>query len=173
MIFARKGVSRTGKKPIDLYVNVVNMIDVMMILISFLLMNSAVQSYSAFNSPDLMPPISRSDTALDEFQTEVAVTDQAVVLDGEMMEPNFKDYEDKDVPLLPGLDVGLKRKLEKIATQQGEQAIDPNTGNPTAGHIVTIKADKRVPFKQIQKVMYTCNTNGFDKIQFSLIKEGS
>jgi len=172
MIFARKGNSRGGKKPVDLYVNVVNMIDVMMILISFLLMNSAVQSYSAFNSPDLITPASRSDGQV-TYETEVAVTELAVVLDGQLMEPNFKDYEEKDVPLLPGLDAGLKMKLEKLSNQQGGQAIDPTTGLPTAGHIVTIKADKRVPFKQIQKVMYTCNTNGFDKIEFMLIKEGT
>lgn len=172
MIFARKGQTRGGKKIQDLYVNVVNMIDVMMILISFLLMNSAVQSYSAFNSPDLIPPTSRADGQI-TYETEVAVTEQAVILDGELMEPNFKDYEDKDTPLLPGLDAGLKRKLEKIAAQKGGQAIDPVTGLPTAGNIVTVKADKKVPFKQIQKVMYTCNSNGFDKIEFSLIKEGS
>jgi biopolymer transport protein ExbD len=172
MIFARKGAARGGKKPEDLYVNVVNMIDVMMILISFLLMNSAVQTYSAFNSPDLIPPTSRADGQV-TYETEVAVTEQAVVLDGELVEPNFKDYEDKDTPLLPGLDAGLKRKLEKIAAQKGGQAIDPVTGLPTAGNIVTIKSDKKVSFKQIQKVMYTCNSNGFDKIEFSLIKEGT
>jgi biopolymer transport protein ExbD len=172
MVFARKGSSRAGKRPEDLNVNVVNMIDVMMILITFLLMNSAVQSYSAFNSPDLIPPVSRSDGQI-TYETEVAVTEQAVILDGELMEPNFKDYEDKDVPLLPGLDAGLKRKLEKVMAQKGGASIDPNTGLPTAGNIVTIKSDKRVLFKQIQKVMYTCNQAGFDKIEFSATKEGT
>lgn len=172
MIFARKGHARPGKKPEDLLVNVVNMIDVMMILITFLLMNSAVQSYSAFNSPDLIPPISRSDGQV-TYETEVAVTEKAVILDGQLMEPNFNDYEDKDVPLLPGLDAGLKLKLEKIMASKGGQMIDPVTGQPSAGNIVTVKADKRVLFKQIQKVMFTCNQAGFDKIEFTAIKEGS
>ena len=168
MVFLRKGQTKAGRKPEDLNVNVVNMIDVMMILITFLLMSSAVQSYSIAATPDLIPPLSRAAEGV-TYGTEVAVTDKAVLLDGQLMEPNFKDYEDKDEPLLAGLDAGLRRKIEGGAGRGN----DPVTGGPVPGNVVTIRADKRVLFRQIQKVMYTCNQAGFDKIEFTALKDGS
>jgi len=174
MIFPKKHqVMREGKKPEDLVVNVVNLIDVMIILVVFLIMSNAVSTFSSFNSPDLIMPKSRAEDPM-SYETEVAVTEKAVYMDGELVEPTFKDYEDKDVPLLPGLDQALRRKLEKIASAPGAPpAYDPVTGLPTPGHLVTIKAHKGILFKQLQKVMYTCNQAGFDKIEFAVVKEGS
>ncbi|MBI5529426.1 MAG: biopolymer transporter ExbD [Deltaproteobacteria bacterium] len=172
MIFARKGTERRGRTPEDLNVNVVNMIDVMMILISFLLMNGAVQTYSTLAAPDLIPPVSRSEDPV-AFETEVAVTERAVLLDGEVVEGNFRDYEDGEVRLLSALDAGLKRKHERLSEAKGVPAIDPDTGLPSPGNPVIIKSDRKVLFKQIQKVMFTCNQAGFDKIEFAAIKEGT
>jgi biopolymer transport protein ExbD len=172
MIFAKKGAARRGRALEDLNVNVVNMIDVMMILISFLLMNGAVQTYTTIAAPELMPPISRSEDPLSHV-TEVAVTERAVILDGEVVEANFRDYEDGAVNLLSALDRGLRRKHEALSAARGVPAIDPDTGLPTGGNPVTIKSDRKVLFKQIQKVMYTCNQAGFDKIEFAAIKEGT
>jgi len=45
-----------------------------------------------------------------------------------------------------------------------------STAAPGGGFRVTIRADKRLPFKMLQKVMYTCNINGFDRMEFAVIK---
>lgn len=170
MIFTRKGQGKAASRPHDLQVNVVNMIDVMMILISFLLMSTAVQSYS-FGGPDLIPPVSRSEDPVGEG-TEVAVTEGAIILDGQVVEANFRDFEDKELHLIPALESGLRVKMERLAAARGTVALDPAAGQPAPGTPVTIRADRRVRFKQIQKVMYTCNVAGFDMMEFAAVRDG-
>ena len=171
MIFGRhKKNLPAGKKNEPVHVNVIPMIDMMMVCNVFLLMQNAVASFAAFQSPDLIIPKSQSEEELG-YDTEIAVTAQAVYLQGKLVEPNFAEYEEKDIPELAGLSDALKRtKEELIAKGKGPEPGDP-TSAPGAGFPAVIRADKRLPFKLLQKVMYTCNINGFDKMEFAVIKD--
>ncbi|GAB4297948.1 MAG: hypothetical protein Kow0090_13300 [Myxococcota bacterium] len=147
-------------------VNVIPMIDMFMVLNVFLLMQNAVASFALFQSPELRIPNSYSEDEI-SYSSEVAVTANAVYLEGKLVEPTLKEYAENDIPELPGLSDGLaKRKEELVAAGR----VPEGSSEAGAGFPVMLRADQDLPFKLVQKVMYTCNRNGFDQIEFAVIK---
>ena len=167
MIFGRhKKHLESKSSSATINVNVIPMIDMFMVLIVFLLMQNAVASYALFQSPELRIPHSYSEDEA-QISTEVAVTANAVYVEGKLEEPTLKEYADNDIPELPGLSEALqKRKEELVAAGRGPEA----GAEAGAGFPVLMRADQDLPFKLVQKVMYTCNKNGFDQIEFAVIK---
>ena len=171
MIFGRHKKHLTeSKKQGTVNFNVIPMIDMLLVCNIFLFMNSVIASFAIFQSPDLVLPKSYSADELG-YNTEIAVTAMAIYMEGVLVEPAFKEYEDKDIPELPGLSESLKKhKEEMIAKGENPEPAMDGSSAPGGGFRVTIRADKRLPFKMLQKVMYTCNINGFDRMEFAVIK---
>ncbi len=168
MIFGRhKKIAEHSKKVDQVNVNVIPMIDMMIVMNVYLLMQTMVASFAKYQGAELVLPRSLSDDEL-PYETEVAVTEAAVYMEGQLAEPNFEEYADKDVPELAGLSDLLQiRKDDMIAKGNiPEGASEAGSGFP-----VVIRAHEGIEFKMLQKVMYTCNIRGFDRIELAVVKD--
>ncbi|MCG3172801.1 MAG: hypothetical protein GMKNLPBB_00959 [Myxococcota bacterium] len=169
MIFGRhKKHQFETKKLGTVNVNVIPMIDLLLVINVFLLMNNAVSSQAMYQSPDLQVPKSFSvEPAV--YKSEIAVTQNALHVQGKVVEPNMQEYVDTDTPELPRLAEALE-SLRLDLESKGERPVGED-GNPQFE--VTIRSDRNVSFKLLQKVMATCNAHGFTKMHFAVNSLGS
>jgi biopolymer transport protein ExbD len=148
--------------------NVVNLIDMFVIIIIFLL-----KSYSASTeanitiSPKLSLPLSSTDKDLKEY-VNVIVTRDEIMVEKKVVARIINGQIEGLAPnqlLIPSLYEELKKRYDRI---QEIQMYNPNV--EFRGEVNLI-AHKQIPFSIIKKVMYTAGQVGFSEFKFVSQKE--
>ena len=148
--------------------NVVNLIDMFVIIIIFLLKSySASTEANIVVSPKLKLPLSTTDKPIKEY-VNVTVTKDEILVErkvvARIVNGNIEGVSPKEF-LIPGLyDELLKRK---------EMILEIAKYNPNVefkGEINLI-AHKSIPFSIIKKIMYTAGQAGFGDFKFVTQKE--
>jgi len=162
----KKKKERPPEKKLDISIN--SLLDILSVILVFLMKSYSTTSVQIKPSQDLQVPFSQS-ALLVEDSTAVTVTlknlmvddapvltldggklaDQDTSTGGLLIEPLFQKLQDE---------VAKQKKIEKK--------------NPTAKFkgIVTIIADRYVPFPLITKIMYTAGQAEYSMFKFALVK---
>jgi biopolymer transport protein ExbD len=148
--------------------NVVNLIDMFVIIIIFLLKSySASTEANVTVSPKLTLPISSADKELKEY-VNVSITKDEIMVDKKIV-ARIIDGQIEGVPpeklLIPALYEELEKRKERILKIQ---AYNPDV--EFKGEINLI-GHKDIPFSIIKKVMFTAGQAGFSEFKFVAQKE--
>ncbi len=148
--------------------NVVNLIDMFIIIIIFLLKSySASTEANVTISPKLTLPISSTDKEIKDF-VNVSITKDEIIVDKKVV-ARIIDGQIEGVPpqklLIPSLYDELEKRKERILKIQ---AYNPDV--EFKGEINLI-GHKEIPFSIIKKVMFTAGQAGFSEFKFVTQKE--
>jgi biopolymer transport protein ExbD len=148
-----------GKRGVYASIMLTSLIDVMVIMVIFLLMNFSANGEVLYMTKDIKLPDAYHGSMLERAPV-ISLSADAVTFDGRML-LSTADLEKGDVLNVPELEDALreeKRRYEQI------HANDPD--HPFRG-LVNVQADRRIPFKVIKRVMFACNQSGFGNISFA------
>lgn len=160
-------IAKQGKtqetRPKHVELHLTSMIDMFTILLVFLLKNFSAEGEIMAISEDLKLP-EASFNKKPVASLIVAVTKEFITLEGEHI------IEVKEIINTPELVIPkLKERLEAKANYVKEIAkINPTiifTGD------VTIQGDKAIPFKLLQKIMYTCGQAEYNNIKLATLQK--
>lgn len=151
----------SSKKNVEMHLT--SMIDMFTILLVFLLKNFSTEGEIMAVSPDLKLP-EASFQKKPEQTVMVAVTNKSITLDGRFA-ANVKDIMNTEELIIPG----LKELLDNQASYV-KQIAKYNPKVVFKGD-VTIQGDKQIPFKLLQKVMYTCGQSEYSNIKLAVIQK--
>ena len=159
---------RSHSREMVFKLNITSIIDIFTILIVFLLKSFSVQGELFSLSPDLHLPSAEEAMMAKEQTVSVAVTNDYILVNGERVE-DLKRLDDKrlEVPVYPEL-------LKKLQFQKSlmMKAFDDDPGFEFRGRI-TILGDKSIPFRILERVMYTCGRAEFSDINLAVTKEAT
>jgi biopolymer transport protein ExbD len=138
--------------------------DILTTLLLFVLMSFVAGGDAQVPPPGLQLPKS---TAEDEMQASlvVAIDDDAILVGSERIASVDEAVADPGLVIEP-LAARLRearRTMDEIAGRRGE--------TPAEAQAVTIQGDRDIEFRVLQKVMYTLNQNGFDRIALAVVRE--
>jgi biopolymer transport protein ExbD len=154
-----------GRKGGDVIINVTAMVDMMMVLVIFLVMNFNVSGEMLFLSKDIkMPqaehggdvtrvPILSISNKNQLYFEGVILTDLNNI---DPMDPNWRIAE------LEEKLVDQRQKFEAV----GKRDFDNPEEDPTT--TVNVQADKDTDFKMLKRVLYTCEQAGFGRIRLAV-----
>ena len=148
-----------------------SLMDIMTIILVFLLKSYSTDPVQLKQAPDLKPPFSTSELKPAE-STVVTITLNNILVDdlpvmrlegGVVAEADLSSGSFMIEPLYQRLDeaVAHQKKVYRIRKDRGEW-----------DGVITIVADRHVPFKLLSQVMYTSGQAQFSKFKFMVVKEG-
>lgn len=140
-----------------------SMVDVFTILLIFLIKNFSTGSEITLMAKNLQLPVSIASQA-PEASTTISATQQDVLIDGEFVD-TIENFDLQKDLLNPKVYEKLLRSKEKFL-----MLIQP--GTKFQGKII-IQADKRIPYKIIKKLIYTCGQAEFGKISLHVLNKPS
>lgn len=147
--------------------NVTPLVDMFVILVLFLIANFSATGDILHMSKDVRLPEATHTKAL-SLAPVVLITTSQVLLSGGALIGTLDDLNRDDFVNLPA----LEEKLRVIKQQTENLHRAANDTTPFAGE-VTIQADKKVPFRVVKRVMYSCAAAGFGAMSFATLAEGS
>ena len=158
-------VGRVRQPHIFTSLNLTSLIDLFTILVLFLLFNMASEGEVIPDSQKMQLPISLAQTA-PQPSVMVMVTRDDILVDGVQVGSvkAIMEQEDMLVPL-------LKQELEKHA--QKSKAVGAAMGTEVFAGKITILGDRELPFKLLEKVMFTCSEAEFADINLAVIQKES
>lgn len=139
------------------------LIDVFIILLVFLLKNFSATPDVSLLAKDFHLPISTASKA-PEMSTTITATQQAILINGEFVDTT------ENLSSQQGL---FNDKLYKKLIQNKEKTLLISRHNPHVhfqGKII-IQSDKRIPYKVIKRLMYTCGQAEFGRIALHVLKK--
>ncbi len=148
--------------------NVVNLIDMFIIIIIFLLKSySASTEANIVTSPGLKLPLSSTDRDIKEY-VNLTVTEDGIFVErkvvAKIVNGNIEGLKPQDI-LIPTLYDELEKRREYI---EKIQMYNPNV--EFKGEINLI-AHKSIPFLILKKIMFTAGQAGFGEFKFVTQKE--
>ncbi len=143
--------------------NMTSLIDLFTILILFLLFHLAGAGEILPVSEKLKLPLSISDTPLEPTVNVVVTTEEISI--GEKRVANVKEVLQSPDLLIQGLKDELDRHAQKA------KEIGKATGTLIFKGDVTIIGDRLIPFKLLEKVMYTCSQAEFSNIRLAVVQK--
>ncbi|RLC48680.1 MAG: hypothetical protein DRH57_01745 [Candidatus Cloacimonadota bacterium] len=148
------------KKPKVMELNITSLIDVLTILLIFLL-NSFSSDPQISTSSDIKLPYTTSTKGV-KFAVNISISPEWILVD---FNPVIRTREalNSDYTVIPKLENELQRKAKaqkRLATEKRKF-----TGN------VILQADKKIPFKLIRKIMYTCGITEYNNILLTLVSD--
>ena len=150
-----------GKKSIYAGLMLTSLVDMFTIIVIFLLMNFSANGEVLYMSKDIKLPDAVHGAQLERAPV-ISVSPDAVTFDGRQV-ATTEDLTKGDLLNVPELEDALreeKRRYEQIHVN------DPD--HPFKG-LVNVQADKRIQFKVIKRVMFSCNQSGFGNINFAAL----
>ena len=157
------------------FLNIYPMMDMMVILVVFLLMQFASSTASAIQETnDLRIPMTTSTVELGEVPAIQIARDQ-IAVNGEFvinLRDGNVDESDKQGGANAFLITSLYRNLQSVARVQEEIETRSGGRRPWTKEIQII-ADKRTPFRTLNEVTYTLGQAGFRNLRFVARSEGS
>ena len=149
------------------HLNIYPMLDIMMIILVFMIMQFTSSSASKIQeSPELKIPVSSSDVDMKDAMA-IQISRNELALDGERV------IELRDGNVEPGnkqgggngfLITALLKKLKNIVEVQ--KAIAKRNPQAEFKGSVLVIADKRTPYRTLTEVLYTLGQAEFDKLKF-------
>lgn len=139
-----------------------SMMDMFTIILFFLLRSFVLESGEVpITDPKLRLPVSISREA-PKLRLNIQVTTDAIVVEGAKV-GEIKDYmKEKDLLIKPLYDT-LNRYTENT-----EFIARFNPSVRFTGEVV-LQGDKMIPFRMLEKVMYTCGQAGYSNISLAVI----
>lgn len=143
----------------DVELNLIPMIDVMSVLVTFLLIYTAdveiVQNTKGIEIPQSSAQTQASQSVV------VTITKDHLFVQGEMV-ASLAEMTAIDTPLIEP----LRRVLERPMLTG-----DAGTSAAAAKREVTVIADKSLPFDLVRKVMATCTATTYGKISLAVLQK--
>lgn len=154
-----------GRKSGDLYINVTAMVDMMMVLVIFLVMNFNASGEMLFLSKDIkMPQAQHGDVVTRVPILAISNKNQlyfegVILTDLNNIDPNDPNWR---IAELEEKLVEQRQRFEAIGKREFENPEeDPTT-------TVNVQADKDTDFKLLKRVLYTCEQAGFGRIRLAV-----
>jgi biopolymer transport protein ExbD len=154
-----------GKKTGYASLMLTSLVDMFSIIDIFLLMNFSANGEILYMTKDIKLPSAQHGAQLERAPV-ISVSAEAVTFDGKQI-ATTEDMLKGDVLNVPELEDALreeKRRYEQI------HANDPE--HPFKG-LVNVQADRKIPFKVIKRVMFSCNQSGFGNISFAALSKSA
>jgi biopolymer transport protein ExbD len=156
---ARRMLSHQLRNKADADLNLIPMIDILSVMVSFLLVYSTevevVQNTKGIEIPQSISQQKPRETVV------VMLTKDALFVQGEMVATLAEVKASPDLIIAP-LRLALKRP-----TLVGEAM----TAKQIAEREITVMADKTIPYDILKKVMSTCTDADYGKLSFALVQK--
>lgn len=154
-----------GRKGGDVYLNVTAMVDMMMVLVIFLVMNFNASGEMLFLSKDIKMPQAEHGDEVTRVPIVAISNKNQLYFEGVILtdlnnidpaDPNWRIAE------LEEKLVDQRQKFEMVAKREFENPEeDPTT-------TVNVQADKDTDFKLLKRVLYTCEQSGYGRIRLAV-----
>jgi len=154
-----------GRKGGDVVINVTAMVDMMMVLVIFLVMNFNASGEMLFLSKDMKMPQAEHGEEVTRVPIIAVSNKQQLYFEGILIfdlnninadDPNWRIAE------LEEKLVDQRQRFEAVAQRQ----FDNPEEDPTT--TVNVQADKDTDFKLLKRVLYTCEQAGFGRIRLAV-----
>ena len=142
-----------------------SLVDMFTLIVIFLLQNFSASGEVLYMSKDVKLPDAAHGVQIERAPV-VTVSNDSLTFDGKLI-AQTSDLEKGDVLNIPELEDSLreeKRRYEQI------HANDPD--HPFKG-LVNVQADRKIAFKVIKRVMFSCNSSGFGNINFAALAKSA
>lgn len=158
---AMRKIRRVKRQGMVTTINLVSMIDMFIIIIIYLLVNTAAVQVMGADQVDLPKSLSLEPP---RETVSVIISSTDILVDGEAV-MKVEDAKNATEPVLEPLKARLLQESPPTAAQQQAAA----GGENAAGGEVNILADKNIPYSLLKRVMATCTAAQFDKISLGVI----
>lgn len=138
-----------------------SMMDILTVLLLFLLKSFVVDGEAQVPPPGVELPKSTA-AASPEPSIVVAIDDDAILLNSEKI-ASVSETRGTPGMLIAPLDSRIQAMLAQV------EALE-RAGSGISEHLVTIQGDREIEFEVLQKVMYTLQRNGFERISLAVLK---
>lgn len=155
-----------GPKSGDVQLNVTAMVDMMMVLVIFLVMNFNASGEMNFVSKDLKMPTAEHGMELTRVPIVAIDSNNNLYFEGAIIaDLNLvADQVDMKIAELEEKLVDQRQRFEAIGGNRAESmapAEDPTT-------TVNVQADQSTPMNIIKRVLYTCEVAGYSRIRLAV-----
>ena len=139
------------------------MMDILTVLLLFLLKSFVAEGEVVTPAPGVNLPTSTS-PELPEATLVLAISEENLLLGDRLVGEVSAIAEQNPMTIEPlaALLVEARDQSDEIARLQGRE--EQSTGR------ITIQGDREIPFRVLQKVMYTCQQSGYASISLAVIK---
>lgn len=154
-----------GPKSGDMNLNVVPLVDIMMVLVIFLIMNFNATGEMLFVSKDLKMP--SAEHGFEVTRVPIVAVDNkgniyfegAIIADLSVIDP---DDPDMKIAELEEKLVDNRQRVEAI----GEREWSSPEEDPTT--TVNLQADKGTPMNWLKRVLHTCEVAGYSRVRLAV-----
>jgi len=147
--------------------NITSMMDMFTIILLFLLKSFSADGSMLTAADDLMLPNSISNKRPQEISLQVAVTQDAILVDNVPVVGTrsvfLKDQEEYDEDTTSAFDMALKAKMDMELELLRIGALTEVNGD------VVVQVDKNINFDVMYKVMRTCGRQGYVNMKFAVM----
>jgi biopolymer transport protein ExbD len=166
-----------GRKGGDVVINVTAMVDMMMVLVIFLVMNFNASGEMLFVSKDLKMPAAENGDSVTRVpivsitcagsspETQQCTKGSQLYFEGVVIVPDLRANTDDPNPRIAELEEKLveqRQKFELVAKRE----FDNPEEDPTT--TVNVQADRFVEFALLKRVLTTCEQAGFGRIRLAV-----
>jgi biopolymer transport protein TolR len=156
---ARRMMQHQLRNKADAELNLIPMIDIMSVMVSFLLVYSTevqvVENPKGIEVPQSISQQKPRETVV------ITLTKDEVYVQGEAV-ASIDEVRASTTTVVAPLSVALKRP-----TMSGQ----PLTDKEIADREITVLADKSLPYEVLKKIMSTCTDADYGKISFALLQK--
>jgi biopolymer transport protein ExbD len=155
-----------GQRSVNAELNVVPMVDMMTMLVIFLLQQYSAVGEVLYMQKDIKLPDARHGQMI-EMAPVVAISADQVVVTGQKVADIADMERDSGYLNIPALEERLrdeKKRWDFIHQSDPDKKWDG---------VVNIQADKKVPFRIVKRVMYSCGVAGYFNLNFAALDLGS
>jgi biopolymer transport protein ExbD len=155
-----------GRRGGDVYLNVTAMVDMMMVLVIFLVMNFNASGEMLFLSKDIKMPSAENGDAVTRVPI-IAISNKnqlyfegQVIADLNAIDPNDTNWR---ISELEDKLTDNRQRIERIAAKRewATPEEDPTT-------TVNVQADQATDFRFLKRVLYTCENAGYGRIRMAV-----
>jgi len=154
---------RQGASAVSTVLTLTSLVDLFTNLVLFLLYNFSGEAAAIPSAERMKLPESLAQLAPHTTLT-IMITQSDILLDGIKVAEIETVMKESDL-LIPA----LKKEMDYSA-ERGKYFANLNGGKPFEGR-VTILGDKQIPFRLLEKVMFTCSQAQFGQIDLAVIQK--
>jgi biopolymer transport protein ExbD len=166
MIGRRRGGRRRWRQRVHGHtgLTLTSLMDILTCLLFFVLKSFVAGGESTVPPPGLTLPRSSAESA-QHTSLVVAIQRDAIYVGGDRIASVAAVEADRGlvIPPLAERVKAARAQMDDIARQQGHPE--------KASHLVTIQGDSNIPFRVLQRVMYTLDQGGFPDIALAVLKK--
>ena len=159
------GKMTRGRKGVNAELNVVPMVDMMTMLVIFLLQQFSSTGEVLYMQKDIKLPDARHGQMI-ELAPVVAISTHEVVVTGQKVADIADMDRDSGYLNIPTLEERLRDEKKRW------DFLHQSDPSKKWDGIVNIQADKKVPFRIVKRVMYSCGVAGYFNINFAALDVG-